>query len=292
MVGLDGALMGPEEPSFEKTCDAMNTGQGYVGRIAGFGDDMWLVPVVLANSRRIGRQTVGDDDGAWHDTVKQKQAKCGRLSVGNDTQAASPEALGAKQLNGYRNQCFALRTSSPLPRANTGNERAGPFQVPEVGGPIPLREALRADAQPAQPVPLVSIRPRQVGHQLGTVALERRGEPALPRLDDEPQRRLRSERAGRVDRGLHILLRDAAAPARSRDLAQVNAVLAGELSLLAMLVTLTPGTLSLDLTIQAANRRFQEDFDLAIEAFCHKVYKGRNNACPDCPVVKGPWLRA
>ena len=40
MVRLDGALMGPEEPSFEKACDAMNTGQGYVGRIAGFGNDM------------------------------------------------------------------------------------------------------------------------------------------------------------------------------------------------------------------------------------------------------------
>ena len=70
MVRLDGALMGPEEPSFEKTCDAMNTGQGYVGRIAGFGNDMWFVPVVLADSRRIRRQTVGDNDGAWHDIVK------------------------------------------------------------------------------------------------------------------------------------------------------------------------------------------------------------------------------
>lgn len=123
MVRLDGPLMGPEQPSFEKTCDAVHTGQGYMGRIAGFGDDMWLVPVVFANRRRIRRQTVGDDDGAWHDTVKQKQAKCGRLSVGNDTQAASPEALGAKQLNGYRNQSFALRAASPLPGANTANER-------------------------------------------------------------------------------------------------------------------------------------------------------------------------
>jgi FixJ family two-component response regulator/nitrogen-specific signal transduction histidine kinase len=41
-----------------------------------------------------------------------------------------------------------------------------------------------------------------------------------------------------------------------------------------------------DLTIRAANRRFQEDFDLAIEAFCHKIYKGRDDACPDCPVIK------
>jgi signal transduction histidine kinase/FixJ family two-component response regulator len=41
-----------------------------------------------------------------------------------------------------------------------------------------------------------------------------------------------------------------------------------------------------DLTIRAANRRFQEDFDLAIGAFCHTIYKNRDHACPDCPVAK------
>jgi signal transduction histidine kinase/FixJ family two-component response regulator len=40
------------------------------------------------------------------------------------------------------------------------------------------------------------------------------------------------------------------------------------------------------LTIQAANRRFQEDFDLTIGNFCHKIYKNRDDACPDCPVAK------
>jgi signal transduction histidine kinase len=41
-----------------------------------------------------------------------------------------------------------------------------------------------------------------------------------------------------------------------------------------------------DLTIRAANRRFQEDFDLIVGSFCHKIYKDRNDACPDCPVAK------
>jgi FixJ family two-component response regulator/nitrogen-specific signal transduction histidine kinase len=41
-----------------------------------------------------------------------------------------------------------------------------------------------------------------------------------------------------------------------------------------------------DLTIRAANRRFQEDFDLTVGAFCHKIYKDRDQACPDCPVIK------
>jgi FixJ family two-component response regulator/nitrogen-specific signal transduction histidine kinase len=41
-----------------------------------------------------------------------------------------------------------------------------------------------------------------------------------------------------------------------------------------------------DLTIRAANRRFQEDFDLTVGAFCHKIYKDRDSACVDCPVAK------
>ena len=41
-----------------------------------------------------------------------------------------------------------------------------------------------------------------------------------------------------------------------------------------------------DLTIRAANRRFQEDFDLTVGAFCYRLYKGREDACPDCPVMK------
>jgi PAS domain S-box-containing protein len=41
-----------------------------------------------------------------------------------------------------------------------------------------------------------------------------------------------------------------------------------------------------DLTMQAANHRFREDFDMSVGAFCHQVYKHRDNACPDCPVAK------
>jgi PAS domain S-box-containing protein len=41
-----------------------------------------------------------------------------------------------------------------------------------------------------------------------------------------------------------------------------------------------------DLTIRAANRRFQEDFNLSVGALCHKIYKDRDDACPDCPVAK------
>ncbi len=41
-----------------------------------------------------------------------------------------------------------------------------------------------------------------------------------------------------------------------------------------------------DLTIQAANRRFQEDFNLTVGARCHNIYKDRDDGCPDCPVAK------
>jgi FixJ family two-component response regulator/PAS domain-containing protein len=41
-----------------------------------------------------------------------------------------------------------------------------------------------------------------------------------------------------------------------------------------------------DMTIQAANRRFQEDFDLSADSFCHKIYKNLDRVCPECPVAK------
>jgi hypothetical protein len=59
-----------------------------------------------------------------------------------------------------------------------------------------------------------------------------------------------------------------------------------------------------DLTIRAANRRFQEDFDLTVGAFCHKIYKGPRdrpaptarcqNLCrrPNAPVRNGGDIQA
>ncbi len=38
--------------------------------------------------------------------------------------------------------------------------------------------------------------------------------------------------------------------------------------------------------LTATNRRFKEDFDVEIGAFCHEVYKHRGEPCPNCPVAK------
>jgi len=38
--------------------------------------------------------------------------------------------------------------------------------------------------------------------------------------------------------------------------------------------------------LTAANRRFKEDFDVAVGAFCHEIYKHRDTPCPNCPVVR------
>jgi hypothetical protein len=53
VVYLHGPLMGPEQPSFEQACDAMNAGQGYVGRVAGSGHGMGIMQVVVANGQRV-----------------------------------------------------------------------------------------------------------------------------------------------------------------------------------------------------------------------------------------------
>jgi PAS domain S-box-containing protein len=38
--------------------------------------------------------------------------------------------------------------------------------------------------------------------------------------------------------------------------------------------------------LTAANRRFKEDFDVALGAFCYKIYRHRDGPCSNCPVAK------
>jgi PAS domain S-box-containing protein len=38
--------------------------------------------------------------------------------------------------------------------------------------------------------------------------------------------------------------------------------------------------------LTATNRRFKEDFDVELGAFCHEVYKLRDEPCPNCPVAR------
>jgi len=38
--------------------------------------------------------------------------------------------------------------------------------------------------------------------------------------------------------------------------------------------------------LTAANRRFKENFDVAVGSYCHEIYKQRDTPCPNCPVVK------
>jgi PAS domain S-box-containing protein len=38
--------------------------------------------------------------------------------------------------------------------------------------------------------------------------------------------------------------------------------------------------------LTATNRRFKEDFDVELGAFCHEVYKHRDEPCPNCPVAR------
>jgi PAS domain S-box-containing protein len=38
--------------------------------------------------------------------------------------------------------------------------------------------------------------------------------------------------------------------------------------------------------LTATNRRFKEDFDVELGAFCHEAYKHRDEPCPNCPVAK------
>lgn len=125
--------MRAKPPAFEQTGDTMHVGQGDVGRIAGSDYRMGIVQVVVANGHRVRRQTVGDHDRTWHHAVKKKFAERQRLSIGNDTQAASAEALRAEYLNGYRDEYLALCAASPLSGSRSTRHPSAASTVPVSG---------------------------------------------------------------------------------------------------------------------------------------------------------------
>ena len=63
VVGLYGPLVGPKQPAFEEAGDAVSSGQGHMGRIAGGGYDMGLMEIAAPDSGRVRGQTIGANDG-------------------------------------------------------------------------------------------------------------------------------------------------------------------------------------------------------------------------------------
>ena len=59
-------------------------------------------------------QTIGDNDGARLNALKQERAQCWCLSVGDNAQSASPKPSRAESLNGHRHERLPCGTPSSL----------------------------------------------------------------------------------------------------------------------------------------------------------------------------------
>jgi hypothetical protein len=84
VIGLYGPLVGPEQPAFEEASDAVNPGQGHMGRIACGGYNMGPVEIGVPDSSRVRGQTIGDNDGPRPHALKQERAQRQCLGVGDD----------------------------------------------------------------------------------------------------------------------------------------------------------------------------------------------------------------
>lgn len=84
VIGLYGPLVGPEPPAFEEARDAVNPGQGHMGRIAGGGDNMGPMQIGVPDRHRVRGQAIGDDDGPRAHALKQERAQRRCLGVGDD----------------------------------------------------------------------------------------------------------------------------------------------------------------------------------------------------------------
>jgi len=102
-------------------------------------DGYAFVSIVVSCSRRVGRQAVCQNRGAGLNIGEKKGSQSGRLSICNDLNAASAEALGLRLLYCNRHQNLACGAASAFPRPSATNHRFVYFNDPRKFGM--LREA-------------------------------------------------------------------------------------------------------------------------------------------------------
>lgn len=114
MIGLDGALVGAEKPSFEQGSHPVDTGHGDVSRITAIGDDSPSMNQSVSGEIVVATPAIGQHGGpARHGIADEWHQTCARR-IRNTKHPYPSEALGRSQLDGDRNQRLASRTTATL----------------------------------------------------------------------------------------------------------------------------------------------------------------------------------
>ena len=74
VVGGNGSLVGAQQPPFEETGDAVNSGQRHMGRLPGADNDMGLMLIAVPNRGRVRGQPISNNDGSRFYTVEEERA--------------------------------------------------------------------------------------------------------------------------------------------------------------------------------------------------------------------------
>jgi len=111
MIFFKGTLMRTHQPALNQRGNAMYARQDLVGVFTRAFDGRSLVGVFVFGCAGVGCKPVGVDRRTWLDVLLNKRLECFGFCVGDNLQAAAPEALGGKQFHGDGHQHLALCTA-------------------------------------------------------------------------------------------------------------------------------------------------------------------------------------
>ena len=114
VVFFERSLMCPHQPALHERCDTVYARQNFVGIFARATDGGPVMNIFVFCGAWIGRKPVGVDRRARLDVLPNKRLECSGFGVGDNLQAAAPEALGGEQFHGDRHQHLAFGTASAL----------------------------------------------------------------------------------------------------------------------------------------------------------------------------------
>ena len=128
MTGINRALMGAEQPTFEESGDTVNARQWLVSRGLGTKDDVRIVNESFVRQRSVYRRSIGAHLGAWRDVFtheRQERIHGGSLDA---AQSNSSKAFGLVHFDSYGNgdqvtAVMALRAWALVPDTCPSPER-------------------------------------------------------------------------------------------------------------------------------------------------------------------------
>lgn len=129
VIFFERALMRTRQPVLNERRNAVHARQNLAGIFAGAFDGRSLADIFVFGCARIECQPAGVDRRSRLDVLPDKRFKCFGFCVGDNLQAAAPEALGGGQFHGDRHQHLASGTAPAFTVPHTTEDSFINFDV-------------------------------------------------------------------------------------------------------------------------------------------------------------------